>query len=50
MFFILSLRHYVAEKQEKIRVNVVRFEKFVKENDAKRARAMKKEKDEIHSR
>lgn len=40
----------LAEKQEKIRESVVKFEKFVKENDAKRARAMKKEKDEINSR
>lgn len=40
----------LAEKQEKIRESVIRFEKFVKENDAKRTRAMKREKDEISSR
>mmetsp|Transcript_9226 Transcript_9226/g.30446 ORF Transcript_9226/g.30446 Transcript_9226/m.30446 type:complete len:313 (+) Transcript_9226:120-1058(+) len=40
----------LAEKQEKIRESVIRFEKFVKENDAKRHRALRKEKDEINSR
>ena len=41
--------HPVAEKQQKIRESVVHFEKFVKENDVKRARAMKKERDEINA-
>ena len=40
----------LAEKQQKIRESVVRFEKFVKENDVKRARALKKERDENNSR
>mmetsp|Transcript_8955 Transcript_8955/g.15347 ORF Transcript_8955/g.15347 Transcript_8955/m.15347 type:complete len:316 (+) Transcript_8955:368-1315(+) len=40
----------LAEKQARIREAVVRFEKFVKENDAKRARAVKKERDESTSR
>ena len=39
----------LAEKQQKIRESVVHFEKFVKENDVKRARAMKKERDEINA-
>ena len=40
----------LAEKQDKIRESVIRFEKFVKENDAKRTRALKREKDEISLR
>ena len=40
----------LGEKQQKIRDSVMRFEKFVKENDAKRARAIKKERDEINTR
>lgn len=39
----------LAEKQQKIRESVVHFKKFVKENDVKRARAMKKERDEINA-
>lgn len=37
----------LAAKQEVIRVNVVRFERFIKDNDTKRQRALKKERDEI---
>jgi hypothetical protein len=37
----------LAAKQEVIRVNVVRFERFIKDNDVKRQRALKKEKDEL---
>jgi chromosomal replication initiation ATPase DnaA len=33
-----------------IRVNVVRFERFIMDNDAKRQRALKKERDEITER
>eukprot|EP00959_Pyramimonas_sp_CCMP1952_P413590 8666179-Pyramimonas_sp.AAC.1 len=40
----------LAEKQARIRESVVRFERFVKENDAKRTRALKKERDESTSR
>ena len=35
---------------EVIRVNVVRFERFIKDNDVKRQRALKKEKDELTAR
>jgi acetylglutamate synthase len=40
----------LAARQERIRESVVKFEKFVSENDGKRARALKKERDEIHAR
>ena len=40
----------LAVKQKEIRESVVRFEKFVKENDAKKARALKKERDELASK
>ena len=38
------------KKQQEIRESVVRFEKFVKEKDAKKARALKKERDELASK
>ncbi len=37
----------LASKQKKIEKSVERFEKFVKENDAKRVRAQRKEKEEM---
>ena len=40
----------MAVKQQEIRESVVRFEKYVKENDAKKARALKKERDELASK
>ena len=40
----------LASKQEVIRVNVVRFERFIKDNDVKRQRALKKERDETAER
>ena len=40
----------VLTKQERIRESVLRFEKFVRENDLKRARALKKEREESQLR
>jgi len=40
----------LAAKQEVIRVNVVRFERFISDNDTKRQRALTKERDEIAER
>lgn len=40
----------LSAKQEKIRDSVIKFEVFVKENDAKRTRALKKERAEVSSR
>ncbi|XRB11702.1 FAP-73 protein [Pseudoscourfieldia marina] len=40
----------VLAKQERIRESVLRFEKFVRENDLKRARAIKKEREESQLR